>query len=76
MPTDTPDAEVLAHAARREWLLITCNRDDFLKLASVQTHAGIVILIRRRSRVAERVALLRLLQRAGTEGLIASVNFA
>jgi predicted nuclease of predicted toxin-antitoxin system len=76
LPTGTPDAEVLAHAARREWLLMTCNRDDFLKLASAQTHAGIVILIRRRSRVAERAALLRLLQRAGPEGLAGNINFA
>lgn len=74
--TDTPDAEVLAHAVRREWLLITCNRDDFLKLASAQTHAGIIILIRRRSRVAERAALLRLLERAGSEGLGGNINFA
>jgi hypothetical protein len=75
-PTDTPGAEVLAHVARREWLSITCNRDDFLKLASVQTHADIIILIRRRSRVAERAALLRLLERAGLEGLAGNINFA
>jgi predicted nuclease of predicted toxin-antitoxin system len=76
LPTDTPDADVLAHAARQGWLLLTCNRDDFLKLASTQTHAGIIILIRRRSRVAERAALLRLLQRAGPAGLTGNFNFA
>ena len=76
LPTDTPDADVLAHAARREWRLITCNRDDFLKLASGQTHAGIIILIRRRRRVAERASLLRLLPRAGPEGLVGNINFA
>lgn len=76
LPTNTSDADVLAHAARREWLLITCNRDDFLKLASAQTPTGIVILIRRRSRAAERAALLRLLQRAGPEGLHGNINFA
>ena len=76
LPTDTPDADVLTHATRHEWLLITCNRDDFLALASGQTHAGMIILIRRRSRVAERAALLRLLERAGPEGLAGNINFA
>lgn len=76
LPTNTPDADVLAHAAHHGWLLLTCNRDDFLKLASAQGHAGIVILVRRRSRVAERAALLRLLQRAGPDGLTGNINFA
>jgi predicted nuclease of predicted toxin-antitoxin system len=76
LPTNTPDAEVLAHAARQGCLLLTCNRDDYLKLASYQAHAGIIILIRRRSRVAERAALLRLLQRAGREALAGNINFA
>lgn len=76
LSADTPDADVLAHAARQRWLLVTCNRDDFLKLASAQAHAGLVILIRRRSRVAERAALLRLLQRAGPDGLAGNINFA
>jgi predicted nuclease of predicted toxin-antitoxin system len=29
----TPDDEVLRHAAERDCLLITCNRDDFLDVA-------------------------------------------
>jgi len=69
LPRESPDAEVLTYAASQGLLLVTCNRDDFLELASGQAHAGIIILIRRCSRVAERAALLRLLQRARAEGV-------
>jgi hypothetical protein len=33
-------------------------------------------MIRRRSRAAERAALLRLIERAGAEGLADNINFA
>ena len=55
---------------------MTCNRDDFIKLADDQTHHGIVIVIRRKTRAAERAALFRLLQRAGELGLLHNLNFA
>lgn len=57
-------------------IVITCNRDDFLQLAREQPHHGIVVVIRRRSRAAERAALLRLVERAGSEGLADNINFA
>jgi hypothetical protein len=57
-------------------VVVTCNRDDFLALAQSQPHAGIIILIRRKSRVAERSALVRLLDGAGENGIRNNINFA
>jgi hypothetical protein len=57
-------------------VVITCNRDDYLALARSHRHAGLILLIRRRSRVAERAALVRLLDRAGEPGIINNINFA
>lgn len=73
---DITDAVVLELAREREMLLVTCNRDDFLALAQTQPHPGIIILIRRTSRMAECSQLLRLLQTAGEAGLRANINFA
>jgi predicted nuclease of predicted toxin-antitoxin system len=72
----TQDEEVLRFAAENDYILITCNRDDFLAAAQKISHAGLIILIRRRARVRERVALLRLLDRAGEEGIRENINFA
>jgi hypothetical protein len=57
-------------------VLITCNRDDFLKLAEAKTHVGIIVLIRRRTRAAERAALIGLLDKAGELGIRGNINFA
>ncbi|MEI6785815.1 MAG: DUF5615 family PIN-like protein [Verrucomicrobiota bacterium] len=76
LPVTTPDDEVLRHAAERECLLITCNRDDFLDAAGRMPHHGIIILIRRRSRALERAALVRLLDTAGESGLRDNINYA
>ena len=76
LPADSPDDAVLGFAYDRGCILITCNRDDFLRLAQVKPHRGIVIVIRRRTRAAERAALLSLLERAGESGLTATINFA
>jgi predicted nuclease of predicted toxin-antitoxin system len=70
------DLEVLRYARQREWVVITCNRGDFLRLAETESHAGIIILVRRKSRVAECAGLLRLLERAGESGIAKNVNFA
>ena len=70
------DEEVFDAATRANQLLITCNRDDFLALAKERQHSGLIILIRRRTRVAEGAALLRLLDRAGLAGLSGNINFA
>jgi hypothetical protein len=45
-------------------------------LAKSQPHCGIIILIRRRTRVAERAALIGLLDRATESGLAGNINFA
>jgi len=58
------------------YVLITCNRDDFLAAAQKISHAGLIILIRRSARVRERVALLRLLDKAGEQGIRENINFA
>jgi predicted nuclease of predicted toxin-antitoxin system len=76
LPVNASDAEVLRYAQERELLLVTCNRDDFLALASEQPGAGLIILIRRRTRQAECAHLLALLARAGENGLRGNINFA
>jgi predicted nuclease of predicted toxin-antitoxin system len=76
MPGTTPDDEILRVAHDQGSILITCNRDDFLDLAARSPHRGIIILIRRRSRVQERVALIRLLDSAGPAGIVGNINFA
>ncbi len=70
------DEEVFRLARERGWMLVTCNRGDFLSLARQQAHAGLVILIRRKSRLAECAAMLQLLRRAGESGLRGNINFA
>ena len=39
-------------------------------------HQGMIILVRRKSRAAERAALVRLLDTAGETGLCRNINFA
>ena len=76
LPVTTPDDEVLRLAGERDCVLITCNRDDFLAAAGRVAHHGIIILIRRKSRVLKRAALVRLLDSAGESGLSDNINFA
>lgn len=76
LPEDVVDPLVLQFAREHDRLLITCNRDDFIELAERQSHPGIIVIIRRRTRAAERAALLRLLERAGETGLASNINFA
>lgn len=73
---DVSDDAVLQFAYGHGYVLLTCNRDDFVELASTQPHHGIIIVIRRRTRAAERAALLRLLEHAGEMGLQKNINFA
>ena len=72
----TIDEGVLRFAGENDLVLITCNRDDFVAAAQTIPHAGIIILIRRNARVRERVALFRLLEKAGEEGIRNNINFA
>jgi predicted nuclease of predicted toxin-antitoxin system len=76
LPGDSSDEAVLRFAHEAGCILLTCNRDDFLHLAATKPHYGVVIVIRRRTRGEERVALFRLLERAGETGLRNNVNFA
>jgi len=73
---DASDDEVFRFAREAGCILLTCNRDDFLHLAANQPHHGMIIIIRRRTRSEERVALFRLLERAGETGLRHNINFA
>ena len=73
---DATDEAVLRYAYQQDCVVVTCNRNDFLELAGVQPHHGIVIVIRRRTRAAERAAMFRLLERAGETGIWNNVNFA
>jgi predicted nuclease of predicted toxin-antitoxin system len=76
LPQAASDEAVLQFARESGCVLLTCNRDDFLRLATKLPHHGIIIIIRRRTRAAERAALFRLLERAGETGLRNNVNFA
>lgn len=76
LPATSTDEEVLRAAGARGFVLITCNRDDFIEAAGRVRHAGIIVLIRRRSRALERAALVRLLDKAGEVGIRENINFA
>jgi predicted nuclease of predicted toxin-antitoxin system len=76
LASEATDLAVLQFAYEHDSLLMTCNRDDFLKLAATQPHHGIIVVIRRKSRARERAALLRLLEGAGETGLRDNINFA
>jgi hypothetical protein len=69
------DSTVLQFAHEHGYLSMTCNRDDFIELAQRGPHDGIIVIIRRRTRAAERVALFRLLEHAGETSLKGNINF-
>jgi predicted nuclease of predicted toxin-antitoxin system len=46
LPGDSSDEAVLQFAHERGCVLLTCNRNDFLHLATARPHHGIVIVIR------------------------------
>jgi predicted nuclease of predicted toxin-antitoxin system len=73
---EASDSIILQFAHEQGCLLVTCNRDDFIELAQRQPHHGIIVIVRRRTRAAERAALFRLLERAGESGLKGNINFA
>lgn len=76
LPPDADDVAVLRYASGQGLVLVTCNRRDFLRLAQTEPHVGIIILVRRPTRVAECAAILRLLNRASDAGLLNNINFA
>jgi predicted nuclease of predicted toxin-antitoxin system len=70
------DERVWEHAVRTNAIVVTCNRDDFLKLAGTAPETGLIIVKRRRTRQAECRKLLDLLKSAGESGLRNNINFA
>jgi predicted nuclease of predicted toxin-antitoxin system len=76
LPVTTDDPEVFEYTKSSGMILITCNRDDFLPLASTMPHPGIIILIRRDNRLLEGSRVLHLIERAGEQGLRNNINFA
>ena len=72
----TPDERVWEHAVRTDTIVVTCNRDDFLKLAGTAPETGLIVVRRRRTRQAECRNVLDLLRSAGATGLRRNINFA
>jgi hypothetical protein len=68
--------DVFAYAREHGAIMVTCNGKDYLPLTAFGPHAGLIILIRRRSRQAECGHLLRLLRTAGESGIKGNINFA
>jgi len=76
MSKETSDRDVLKYASEHQLILVTCNRNDFISLGTSFSHHGIIILIRRRSRLLECSAILGLIRKTGESGLINNINFA
>lgn len=73
----TPDEEVWAHACADGRIMVSCNRAHFLALATAtERHPGLIVLNRRRTRLAEAAHVLELLAKAGEQGLVNNINFA
>ena len=70
------DENVFRHAITLKRVVVTCNRDDFLELAAENEHSGLIVLIRRRSRILECAAFMRLLAKAGEQGIVGNINYA
>ena len=76
LPAESEDSGVLGFARLQQSVLVTCNRDHFLALVADRPHAGLIVVIRRQSRVAECSRFLKLLRNAGEGGIRNNVNFA
>ncbi len=81
LPITTEDRAIFEFAQKERRLIISCNRNHFLDLAKEaiakeSAFAGLIMLIRRRTRQAECAHLLTLLRRAGEMGLTGNINLA
>ena len=81
LPITAPDEVVFDFAQQQKRIIISCNRNHFLKLAAEavkeqKPFAGLIILIRRRTRQSECAHLLSLLRRAGESGVTGNINRA
>jgi len=72
----TDDVDIWRYAIRAGAIVVTCNRQDFLELAGAAPEAGVIILNRRRTRLAECRHVLELLSKTGESGLNGNINFA
>jgi predicted nuclease of predicted toxin-antitoxin system len=76
LPTTTTDDEVFRYANASDYILVTCNRDDFLSLIGEAPFSGLIVLVRRARRALERAALVQLIERVGETGLRGAIHFA
>jgi predicted nuclease of predicted toxin-antitoxin system len=81
LPVMAADHAVFEFAQQEQRIIISCNRNHFLKLAQdaavkEQTFAGLIILIRRRTRQSECAHLLSFMRRAGESGVSGNINLA
>jgi hypothetical protein len=81
LPVTADDCSVFEFAQRERLIIISCNRNHFLQLArdavlKAQPFAGLIILIRRRTRQSECAHLLSLLRRAEESGVSGNINLA
>jgi len=67
-PTTNDDLPALRYAVSRGMVVTTCNGRELLRLAETESYVGIIILLRRPTRVTECAALLRLIGRASQSG--------
>ncbi len=76
LPCESSDEDALNVANVQRRVLLTCNRDDFLRLVQERDHVGVIVVVRRRNRVLECAAVLRLIEKAGEIGITGNINFA
>lgn len=76
LPTTTKDDEVFRFANANDYILVTCNRDDFLSLIGDAPFSGLIVLVRRPRRALERAALVQLIERVSEAGLRGAIHFA
>ena len=70
------DSQVFNYAVSNGLVIVTCNRDDFISEAAGKLHAGLIILVRRRTRIAECSSMLKLLRSADESGIRHNINYA
>ena len=68
--------QVFRYANASDYILVTCNRDDFLSLIGDVPFSGLIVLVRRPRRALERAALVQLIERVGEAGLRGAIHFA
>jgi predicted nuclease of predicted toxin-antitoxin system len=76
LPRESDDETVFNEAYKRGYVMITCNRDDYLVLAKNYPFHGLIIVIRRNPPVLEGQRIRRLLKSAGEDGISGNINFA